>query len=669
MALYLGSQKACPSLTTIIEKTTTIVKDQQNNVISETTTTTQNNNAGVEDPDNLSTDLPTVTEWVRPVAWPNLDALPALDEGVYLTYDNRSTVDYKWASFLCRCNTGNFRVAQGHMNGNNWVQDAYWDTATNNFKQVDYHTSSYDFVVFKITPASTNHITEFYFARVAQADLGTIVQRPQQANRCLERVGKLPYLTTTNGSGRGDNYSYCCEWMEHDNVEFGDALTNLAAAWYRGRSLKKIEFGNWTGDNCNITSLDTAFGSCNNIEKIDLSQWKTHNWHITSINNMFNTCYNLKICIVPFDITNWGSGSGRTLTMYGTWSNCHSLESLDLSSWNMRGINVTRIDQCWNGCYHLKSLNVKNWNTSSWTCNGGDSLYRVFYNCRRLVDIDLSNWDTSNWAPARADGLFYNNQRRRNFDDIKNWNTSNWKIKQFSDAFASCFTVQELDLRNWNTSAWRVNTLSNTFGNMYSVRAIRVGTWDTSLWVVTSIHYLFQYDNELKELDCWNWDTSNWPVTSGGYYMFVNCYNLEEIDFTHWDTSNWNLSADGKCDIRLMFGYCYSLKKVNISNWNLSQINSLSYYSYNAAGNRSYSPFYYCHSLQELTLPTSYAGHIDFTDLHLLPRTEIVKAFNALKNPPIGNNTAKVWIYGQRYKLTTADIAIATGKGYTVVET
>jgi hypothetical protein len=59
--------------------------------------------------------------------------------------------------------------------------------------------------------------------------------------------------------------------MERDNVEFGNAITSLAATWYRGRSLRKIEWGNWTGENCNITSLVSTFESCNNIEKLDLS--------------------------------------------------------------------------------------------------------------------------------------------------------------------------------------------------------------------------------------------------------------------------------------------------------------------------------------------------------------------------------------------------------------
>ena len=657
MAIYLGNQRVSPSLLNII--TRTITQDASGNTISDVI---QETAVTHEDPANRTEDLPVITnEWSRPSTWPNIDNLPVLTEGLYLTYDNTSAVDYKWAAFRVIMNTGNVIIEQGHLNGSNFVRDATWTVASNTVKEINYSSSAYEYVIFKITPASTNHILEFYFNQVAQASVGTLVLKPQQSQRCLERRGWLPYFRYATGSG--DNYRYCTEWIERDCVQFGDSVTSLAALWYRGRSLQKIEFGNWTGANCNITSLASAFEQCNVIEKIDLSQWITTNWHVTTINSMFYCCYNMKICILPFDTTSWGSGSGRTLTLSSTWCNCHTLENLDLSSWNMTGINVTTLYSTWQSCYHLKSLNVKNWDTSSWVVT---SLYCTFYYCRRLVDIDLSGWDTSKWVPTRMDNMFLHNHLRHDFNDIKYWDTSKWKIAQFNDAFGSCYTVQELDLSNWDVSGWVVTTLSNTFGSMYSVRHIRVGNWNTTNWKVTNINYLCCNDYNLEELECLNWNTSNWPVTNGPYAMFQSCLKIKEADLTSWDTSKWNLSAGGKSDLRYWFQYCYSLKKINVSNFDVNAVNSLSYYSQNAAGSRSYSPFYACYSLEELTLPTNYKGHIDLSDMYKLPRSEFIKAVNALGTPIA--NTAKVWIVNTKYKLTTADIAIATNKGYTVVQ-
>jgi len=58
---------------------------------------------------------------------------------------------------------------------------------------------------------------------------------------------------------------------------------------------------------------------------------------------MFSSCYSMKICIVPFNTTNWGSGTGKTFVMNNAWSNCYSLERLDLSMWDMSDLNVTII--------------------------------------------------------------------------------------------------------------------------------------------------------------------------------------------------------------------------------------------------------------------------------------------------------------------------------------
>lgn len=662
MAIYLGSNKVSPTLNTVLQKT--IVQNASGQTTSQSAIISAN--YAIEDPDNLTGDLPVITEWTRPSEWPNLDALPALDEGVYLTYDNTNKVDVKVACFYCDVqSSGQITIAQGHINGNSFVQDATQNVDAATYKEIDYGSSSYDYVIFKITPTtSTKHITTMYFGRIPTATTGTLANYPQYDQHCLERVGKLPYLTTTAGSS--NNLRYCTQWMQHDSVEFGDDVTSLAAAWYRARNLKKIEWGNWTGKNCDITTLASCFESCQTIEKIDLSQWDTTNWHVASIASMFYNCFSMKVCLVPFNTINWGSGTAKDFAMHLIWSNCHSIEQLDLSYWDVHDLTVQTIYQCWYNCYHLKSLNVKNWNTTKWTVNGSYGLQHLFSGCFSLVDIDLSNWNTINWQPVRADYMFYNNRKRRSFNDIKNWNTTNWKIKQFDYAFAGCYKVQELDLRNWNTAGWLVTSISYLFYQCYNVRHIRVGTWNTASWAVTNISYLCGYDYNLENVDIWSWNVSNWPVTNGLYQMFYYCLVLKEIDFSNWTTTKFAFGAGGKCDLRYFAGYCYNLKKIDMSTFNVNAVDSLTYYSHTAAGNRSYSPFYYCYNLEKLTLPQNYKGHIDLSDMHRLSRSEFIKVFNALSSTPIG--TPKVWIINTKYKLTTEDIAIATNKGYTVIQ-
>lgn len=646
MAIYLGQNKVSPMFVKTIEKTVTI------NNGSTTTTYNTNTNFVQEDPDNLASDLPVVEEWTRPEGWPNLDSLPALTEGVYLTYDNTSKIDYKWASFRCWTNSSTWTVALGHVANNTWVQDSSWNVNSNTVKEIDYSGSSYDYVVFKITPTGTNHITQFYFASIAQATLGTYALRHQYDQYCLERVGKLPYVTTLSGSGEA--YRYCTQWMERDKVEFGNAITNLSAGWYRARKLQKLEFGNWTGENCNVTTLASAFEQCISIEELDLSCWNTTNWHVTSIANLFYYCRKLKKINVLWNTVNWGMAS---ISMANTFSGCLTLETIDLSSWNVSGWNCTTLSGCWSGCFRLKRLNVKNWNTTNWHVT---TLYATFSNCRQLVDVDLSNWNTTNWSITSLYCTWYYNFARRNFNDIKNWITTNWNVTTMESTFNCCYRVQEIDLSGWNVSNWACTLLYSTWSNCQAMRSLKVGTWDmtgTNKWKVTNIAYIFNECNNLEDSTFFNWNTKNWAITRMGY-AFSSCYKLKEIDLTKWNKGTWDL-ANGTSHFNYLCRYCRSAKKIDISVINPTNILVANYGS-NAT---DYTNFYECNNLETLNLPANYAGHLHFRYDYSLSRTELVRIFNAL---PTALEGAKIVITEMRYKLTTADIAIATNKGYTV---
>lgn len=651
MALYLGNTKVTPALTNTV--TRTITQNAGGTVISDVTTAPYTT---YEDPDNLPENLPVVTHWIRPAAWPNLEALPALTEGIYLTYDNRSTVDYKWASFYCGMNTGKVRIAQGHVSGTSWVQDTYWDVASSTYKEIDYSSSTYDFVVFKITPASTNHIQQFYFARVAAATLGTYALRQQQDQYCLERVGKLPYLTTTAGSG--ENYRYCCEWMEHDKVSFGDTVTSLSCAWYRGRRLQKLEFDGWTGENCNITTLASCFEQCNEIEELDLSAWKTHNWHITTLNSMFYCCFRLKTLNVTWDTVNWGATSNRAITMSSMFSYCTALESLDLTSWDVSGWNCTTLASTWAYCNHLKKLKVNTWNTSNWHVTALNSTWEQ---CFLLNNVDLSSWDTTNWTITSLGYTFRSNWKRRNFDDIKYWVTTNWRPTTMISMFEQCYSVQEIDLSRWDVSEWPCTSLSATWSNCRSMRSLKVGTWDmtkTNKWKVTDIYSMLNQCHNLEDSTFFNWTPSNWAVIRVGS-TFYACYKLKEIDLTNWSAATFTIKNDST-HINYFAGYCHSARKIDISPLNLTNVTTLNYYGSN---NTTYTNFYECQNLEKLILPATFKGHLNLRYNYLMSRDEIVRIFNAL---PTAISGAKIVLTEMRYKLTTADIAIATNKGYTV---
>ena len=391
MSVYLGENKVGVCLYSIV--------DSANSEGLDTATVVQQN------PFDLPADRwqsSEIEEWTRPTGWPNLDNLPALDEGVYLTYDNRSSVDYKWAAFCC-ATTGDYTIAIGHINDSNWVQDSTQNASNGAYKEINYGdlNLNYDYLVFKITPTSGKHIIRFSFARVAKATLDTYALRQWYDQYCLERKGNLPYITTTGFSN--NNYGYCTAWMENDNTSIGSMNTgnmSLNTAFYYGKNLKKINFDNWPTAQWNVTSITSMFEQCSSIQKLDLNNWNTTNWHIAGITSLFSGCTSLKeLKIFNWDLTNWGNGTNKELSFAGLFNNCRNLEELDLSNWNVAPIRVTHLGSTWSNCYRLKKLSINTWDTSNWRVT---RMENCFYYCRRLTGIDLSNWDVSQWQIGRA---------------------------------------------------------------------------------------------------------------------------------------------------------------------------------------------------------------------------------------------------------------------------
>lgn len=660
MSIYLGDQPVGVCLHTIV--------DSANAEGLDTSAVIQQN------PFDLPADRwqsDEIEEWTRPLDWPNLDALPALTEGVYLTYRNRNDdntlVDWPWAGFCCATG-GAYTVAIGHMNGTSWVQDSTQNVANGAYAEINYGALnlSYKYLVFKITPTTSSiHITRFGFGRIAQATLGTYALRQPYDQYCLERRGNLPYINTTTYSN--NNYYYCTQWMEYDNTTIGTMNTgnmSLYTAFLWGRNLRKINMDNWPTEQWTVTDLRSMFQYCSSIQKLDLNNWNTTKWTVASgISSMFDGCVSLKeLKISDWDVTNWGSGTNKTISFGALFNNCRNLEELDLSKWNVAPLRVTALNSTWSQCYRLRKLKVDTWNTSNWRVT---TMYYTFYSCYQLTDVDLSNWDVSNWPMTRIDYCWTNNRLRTNFKDIENWNTTNWTINQFNSVWDTCIRLNELDLSHWNVSNWRVTTLYATWNGCYSLKELKFGNWatstdgwDTSLWAVIDLRSIFSYCFSLKEFEIFKLNATNWPVTRIGS-AFYSCYYLEEADIKTWSgNKTWTLTSD--MAFTYVFGYCYNLKKIDISNVDVQDV-TLSNYGSNKT---SYTSFYECYALEELKLPQNYKGHINLRYCYHLTRDDIMNIINQMSSSPLSGAT--VVLTEIRYKLTSADISSIEAKGYTV---
>lgn len=360
--------------------------------------------------------IDSVTQkWVRPVDWPDLDALITDEnfEGVYLTYDNRETAALHWASFLCWVSDSSqsWSVERGHVESGVFVVDATL-SGTHNVSLQDYYGDSpYDYVVYRVTPPAGEHLVRFFFAQAPLSVTGLHKAVNYYLQCCLERRGNLPYLTTL--AANGYTYGYGCATMERDATRVGaqSVVASLASAWA------------W----------------CHNLQSLDLTGWNTTNWAVTSLAS--------------------------------TWASCYSLRELDLSGWNTSNWSVTTMLSCWSGCYALQSLNIGTLNTSNWAVT---SLASAWYQCRSLEELDISDWDTSNWAVTTLMNTWNGCCRLRSLD-LSDLNTTKWKLTTIAGAWADCYSLTSLDISSidtsniTSTSGYGSSTYPQLGANMYAL--------------------------------------------------------------------------------------------------------------------------------------------------------------------------------------------------------
>ena len=96
----------------------------------------------------------------------------------------------------------------------------------------------------------------------------------------------------------------------------------------------------------------------------------------------------------------------------GLFLGCKNLKSIDLSSFNTKG--VTNMSRMFENCSNLDFINLSSFDTKNVS-----NMIRMFYNCKNLKRIDLSSFDTKN-------------------------------VKFMNQMFYKCINLKTIDLTNFN---------------------------------------------------------------------------------------------------------------------------------------------------------------------------------------------------------------------------
>lgn len=281
--------------------------------------------------------------------------------------------------------------------------------------------------------------------------------------------------------------------------------------------------------------------------------------------------------------------------------------------------HVTDFANMFSKCTALTTVDTANWQVGS-----AKSMPYMFSNCPALTKLDVTGWDMSKVTDMGY--MFYNGGALKTITGIGDWAVGN--VTTFSNMFAFCTSLNNLDVSAWNTSS--AKNLSYMFYKDAAISKLDVSAWDTSN--VTTIQCIFDWCQAVTSLDVAKWDTSNMTDIS---YAFANCSVLTGLDIAKWDTGNVTT-------MRCTFQRLKKVTSLDVSAWDTSKVTNMGYL--------------FSEDVLLTTLP--------ITDWDTSNVTDLDSAFygdTQLTNLPVSQwNTAKVTILSKTFNhlsaLTTLDL-------------
>lgn len=226
--------------------------------------------------------------------------------------------------------------------------------------------------------------------------------------------------------------------------------------------------------------------------------------------------------------------------MGSMFSNCTSLETLDLSSFNTE--KVTNMFEMFVGSTNLRTINLP----KGFIGSNVTDLNGMFRGCASLTELDLSG---SNAEKVKDMGrMFYGCVA------LSNLNLSGFKTGSVTDMrylFSSCQSLESLDLSGFNTE--NVSSMVSMFSQCSSLRSLDLSSFNTSK--VIDMNLMFYMCTNLESIDLSSFDTENLQRMD---YMFCSCTKLAMLDLSSFATPNMTsmLSA---------FQYCKNLKTIYVT--------------------------------------------------------------------------------------------------------
>lgn len=226
--------------------------------------------------------------------------------------------------------------------------------------------------------------------------------------------------------------------------------------------------------------------------------------------------------------------------MGSMFSNCTSLETLDLSSFNTE--KVTNMSEMFVGSTNLRTINLP----KGFIGSNVTDLNGMFRGCASLTELDLSGSNAEKVKDMCK--MFYG------CVELSNLNLSGFKTGSVTDMrylFSSCQSLESLDLSGFNTE--NVTSMVSMFSQCSSLRSLDLSSFNTSK--VIDMYLMFYKCTNLESIDLSSFDTENLQKMAN---MFYSCTKLETLDLSSFATPNMT-------SMRSAFQNCKNLKTIYVT--------------------------------------------------------------------------------------------------------
>lgn len=309
-----------------------------------------------------------------------------------------------------------------------------------------------------------------------------------------------------------DNQSLWLDGSERKKIKtvvfdesFKHARPKSCDQWfYLFEGLTKIEHLDYLNTS-EVENMGSMFSNCTSLETLDLSSFNTEK--VTNMSEMFVGSTNLR----TINLSKGFIGSNVT-DLNGMFRGCASLTELDLSGSNAEKVK----DMCkmFYGCVALSNLNLSGFKTGPVT----DMRY-LFFSCQSLESLDLSGFNTENVTSMVS--MFSLCSSLRSLD-LSSFNTS--KVIGMNLMFYKCTNLESIDLSSFETE--NLQQMAHMFYSCTKLETLDLSSFATPN--MTSMHHAFQNCKNLKTIYVTSAFTTD-KVTEGPL-AFAGCVNLPNFN-------------------------------------------------------------------------------------------------------------------------------------------